>query len=124
MSSTRTEFDREFDYIVVGAGTAGCVLAARLSEDARNRVCLIEAGPDYGARSSGAWPAGLLDPTTFCFTHDWGAGGEDDRSLESWRENHARYWRRVAAALGFEWTEQHEIVFERFETVWPELATA
>jgi len=39
-----TPFDQEFDYLVVGAGTAGCVVAARLSEESSNRVCLIEAG--------------------------------------------------------------------------------
>src|SRR5665213_1745737 len=33
-----------FDYVIVGAGTAGCALAGRLTEDASVRVCLIEAG--------------------------------------------------------------------------------
>ena len=70
-----------FDVAVVGGGTAGCVLAARLSEDASRSVCLIEAGPDYGSRTSGRWPPDLLDPRAFTFTHDWGTGGEDERSL-------------------------------------------
>ncbi len=36
--------DASFDYVIVGAGTAGCVLAGRLAEDLGLRICLIEAG--------------------------------------------------------------------------------
>lgn len=56
--------------VICGAGTAGCVAAARLSEDAGTEVVLLEVGPHYRA---GAWPVELTHSHRIIKeTHDWG----------------------------------------------------
>ena len=42
---TSNPVDGSFDYVIVGAGAAGCLLAHRLTADGRTTVCLLEAGP-------------------------------------------------------------------------------
>jgi predicted dehydrogenase (TIGR03970 family) len=59
-----------FDYVIVGAGSAGATLAARLSDDPSLRVMLVEAGPDYP--SPAKTPADLLDARRNAGgPHDW-----------------------------------------------------
>ncbi|GHD13783.1 ASCH domain-containing protein [Zhihengliuella salsuginis] len=64
-----------------------------------------------------------FDDVDEAFAHD---EGEDDRTLESWRREHEKFWRRTRAAAGEDWwpgltaEPGQELVLERFTVVWPE----
>ncbi len=70
MTSMVPRFDDEFDYVIVGSGSAGSVLAARLSEDGRSRVLVLEhGGTDAGPLIQ--MPAALPFPRNMA-RYDWG----------------------------------------------------
>src|SRR3989440_12564182 len=72
----------EFDYVVVGAGSAGCVLAARLSEDPGVRVALLEAG---GEDTQPEIPVPAAFPALFKSSLDWDLLGEQEPGLDNRR---------------------------------------
>lgn len=70
---------QEFDFIVVGAGSAGCALAARLSEEPSIQVLLIEAGPD-----ASPWQIRMplaVDTLLTSTTYNWGFESEAEAGL-------------------------------------------
>jgi choline dehydrogenase len=83
-----------FDFVIVGAGSAGCVLANRLSADGRHRVLLLEAGP----RDRSLWihlPIGY-GRTMFHPVYNWGFHTESDPGMNGRRI----YWPRGRALGG------------------------
>jgi choline dehydrogenase len=70
---------REFDFVIIGAGSAGCAMAYRLSEDGKNSVLVLEyGGTDMGPLIQ--MPAALSYPLNMA-TYDWGYWSEPEPHL-------------------------------------------
>jgi choline dehydrogenase-like flavoprotein len=72
----------EFDYIIVGAGSAGCVLASRLSQDPNVRVALVEAG---GTDDAPEINMPVAFPQLFKTKYDWDFASEPEPGLRNRR---------------------------------------
>jgi choline dehydrogenase len=77
------------EVVVIGGGSGGAVVAARLAEAGVN-VVLMEAGPDYGPFANNGWPTDLLDAHALATSHDWGYGSGPVTGRQPWSFERAR----------------------------------
>ena len=82
------KIDIEYDYIIVGAGSAGCVLANRLSKNPKNHVLLLEAGREDKSITLKMPAACLMNLKST--KHNWAFKGEPEPELEGRQLQHDR----------------------------------
>lgn len=110
--------DRNYDFIVCGAGTAGCVVAARLADHDNARVLLIEAGHGYAGPEvvePAQWPMNLGSARDWAFegqanphlngrrqslSMGKGLGGGSSINVMVWARGHRSDWDHFAAESG------------------------
>ncbi|MFJ4375376.1 choline dehydrogenase [Pseudomonas japonica] len=105
----------EFDYVIAGAGSAGCVLARRLS-DAGHQVLLLEVGP-----SDRSWiirmPAGLRSAFKPSSKYNWWYYTEEQRHLNNRRiqQPRGRVLGGSSSINGMTWLRGHPLDYERWQ---------
>jgi choline dehydrogenase len=107
--------DAEFDYIVVGAGSAGCVLADRLTEDGKHSVCVLE----YGGSDRSIFiqmPAALSIPMSMK-AYNWGYVSEPEPHLNGRRIAcpRGKVLGGSSSINGLVYVRGHPLDFERWE---------